>query len=172
MTSILTLEHIDPRKHPLVCGLRVPHNEVIADSSYNYSKSADFVPYRASIYPAPSNPGDICEFCIQGEWVIDAFITGEWWKMEALRIRNRFKVNGGPPRANWEARIQIHEDKWNCKIIICSGDGTLRKYSQAVRLCSHEAPRPTELWRLIKEPRKHCCRTHQNISQNQRRFGK
>jgi hypothetical protein len=48
----------------------------------------------------------------------------------------------------------------------------LRKYSIATRLCSHEPPRPMELWRLVREPRKYCCRTHQNVSQNQLRFGK
>lgn len=172
MQEQLTLEHIDPRNHPLVCGLKNAENEVVADATYNYSKSANFVPYRVFKYPAPVHPGDLCEFCINGDWVVDHFITGSWWKQEALRLRNFYKVNGGPPRVNWENRIKIHEERWNCKIIVSSGDGILRKHSQAVRLCSHESPRPTELWRLVREPRKHCCRTHQNISQNQRRFGK
>jgi hypothetical protein len=85
--NILTVEHIDPRDHSLICGLENELNEVIADASYNYSKCNRFVPYRVGLCDAPVHPGDFGEFLIEGEWVICLFAVkdGIWWR-ESLRI--------------------------------------------------------------------------------------
>lgn len=87
----ITLEHIDPISHPLVSGLRNDFNEVMAVGSYNYSKRNLFVPYKGV---APQNEGDVCEFLIKGEWMMTEFL-GEWWRMEAVRILQRFNKFGG-----------------------------------------------------------------------------
>jgi hypothetical protein len=83
----LSLEHLDPRNHSLVCGLRNEFNEIIADFYYNSGKQNRFVPYRVCDYPAPVNPGDLGEFLIDGEWKVCEFAVkgGEWW-VEANRI--------------------------------------------------------------------------------------
>jgi hypothetical protein len=85
MKSTLSLEHIDPLKHDLVCGLRNDHNEVIADITYNKSKTNRFVPYRVCTYNAPVSFGDIAEFLIKGKWVVCEF-GGDIWKKECRRI--------------------------------------------------------------------------------------
>ena len=76
----ISLEHIDPRNHPLICGLRNDHNEIFAEGSYNYAKHNKFVPYRVGEYPAPVNHGDIGEFLIRGSWHVCEFFR-EWWHM-------------------------------------------------------------------------------------------
>ena len=76
---MLTLEHIDPKKHSLVCGLDNMVNAIIADESYNKSKNNRFVPYRVCEYPAPVNFGDIGEFLIFNEWVVCEFGGDAWW---------------------------------------------------------------------------------------------
>lgn len=81
----LTQEHIDPIHSDHICGLRVEENEIMADASYNYGKSNKFVPYRIHSCAAPINPGDRCEFLIEGEWVICEFF-GEKWHAETRRI--------------------------------------------------------------------------------------
>ena len=81
----LTLEHVDPRNHHLVCGLKNEFNEILADYSYNCRKVNRFVPYRVCDYPAPVTFGDIGEFLIQDKWVICEFGGTEWW-IESGRI--------------------------------------------------------------------------------------
>lgn len=81
----ICLEHIDPVNSDHICGLRVPLNEILAEGSYNYAKTNKFVPYRVKDHPAPVNPGDLCEFLINGDWVVLEFYS-EPWHAEARRI--------------------------------------------------------------------------------------
>lgn len=81
----LTLEHVDPKTHSLVCGLCNDFNEVLADASYNYRKQNRFVPYRVKDYPAPVTFGDTAEFLVQGQWVVCEF-GGETWWAESNRV--------------------------------------------------------------------------------------
>ena len=90
---MLSLEHIDPRTHPLVCGLMNEITEILAEESYNKRKNNRFVPYRVCDYIAPVTFGDIGEFLINGEWVVCVFGGKEWWK-ESNRIGNA-QVEGG-----------------------------------------------------------------------------
>jgi hypothetical protein len=159
MTDI-TLEHIDPKVHPLISGLCNDFNEVLADASYNYAKRNLFVPYRVKDYPPPTNPGDLCEFLIRGYWTVTEFF-GDWWLMEARRLT--------PRRAkDWEVYIRAQEQQWSCHIIVCSPDGRLSQKHLAMKHCSHETSKPKPLHFLTK-PRVYCCRTHQNRTQNDKR---
>ena len=85
-SSDLTVEHIDPRKHSLICGFDkgplATNNEIIAVCAYNSSKCNRFVPYRVGVCEAPIHPGDFGEFLIDGEWVICTFAVkgGLWWR--------------------------------------------------------------------------------------------
>ena len=81
----ISLEHIDPVNSDHICGLRVPLNEIFAEGSYNYAKANKFVPYRVKDHPAPVNPGDLCEFLINGDWVVLEFYSDPW-HAEARRI--------------------------------------------------------------------------------------
>jgi hypothetical protein len=76
---MLTIEHFDPRKHPLVCGLDVEENVSVVDESYNKRKTNRFVPYRVKEYNAPRFFGDTGEFLIKNEWVVCEFGGTEWW---------------------------------------------------------------------------------------------
>lgn len=90
---MLTLEHIDPRTHPLVCGLKNTFNEVLAEETYNKRKNNRFVPYRVCGYPAPVTFGDLGEFLVEEDWVVCEF-GGEVWWAESNRIGNA-QVEGG-----------------------------------------------------------------------------
>ena len=76
---MLTVEHFDPRKHSLVCGLDIQENITVVDESYNKRKTNRFVPYRVCEYGAPQLFGDVGEFLILGEWVICEFGGDAWW---------------------------------------------------------------------------------------------
>jgi hypothetical protein len=168
---MLTLEHLDPKQHPLICGLCNEHNEILADASYNYSKGAGFVPYKISdLYPAPENPGDIGEFLIRGGWMATEFL-GEWWWIASNEILVQAKCRGGPPRVDWPQRIKSQEDRWNCKILVCSPTGRFTKRSLAIKICPHEVSKPKPLWFLTRD-RIYCCRTHQNRSLNAKKSAK
>lgn len=80
-----SLEHIDPRKHHLVCGLKNQHNEVLADLTYNKAKNNRFIPYRICECNAPVYFGDICEFLIKDKWVVCEF-GGPEWRKECRRV--------------------------------------------------------------------------------------
>ena len=158
----LTLEHIDPRNHQLVSGLKNDFNEVLADASYNYSKADYFLPYRVNKYPAPLNPGDLGEFLIQGEWVVTQFM-GEWYLHEALKHsarRKGLKNYGKDVTEMWEARIQEYEQRTNTHVIVCSWDGKLSKNNPVRRKCEHELSKVLSLWVAIKGP--NCCRFAHN----------
>jgi hypothetical protein len=81
---MLTVEHFDPRKHPLICGLDVQENISVVNESYNKRKTNRFVPYRVKEYGAPKFFGDIGEFLIKSEWIICEFGGPEWWEESGL----------------------------------------------------------------------------------------
>jgi len=85
--NTLTLEHIDPRHHHLICGLENNDNEILATLSYNARKTNRFVPYRVCDYDAPINFGEMGEFLINGSWTVCEFGGSEWWN-ETNRIGN------------------------------------------------------------------------------------
>ena len=102
----ITLEHIDPLDHSLICGLKNDHNEVLAPAFYNYSKTNLFLPYRVCAYPAPRDKGDLCEFLIRGEWQVTEFL-GEWWWHEANKFSNARKFGRvGSSTELWENRLR------------------------------------------------------------------
>jgi len=158
----LTLEHIDPRNHTLVTGLKNDFNEILADASYNYSKSDSFLPYRIKDYAAPINPGDIGEFLIQGEWVVTPFM-GEWYLHEALKHsarRTGLMHYGTDNTSIWEERIREYEKRTNTHVIVCSWDGKLAKNHQVCRRCEHKLSKILSLWVAIKGS--NCCLTPHN----------
>lgn len=83
----LSLDHIDPlfdrkkKKHgfSLVCGLHCLANLTETSFRLNVQKSDAFVPFRVKDHPAPTQPGDLCEFWIDGEWKVVPFLGEEWW---------------------------------------------------------------------------------------------
>ena len=153
----LTLEHIDPRNHTLVSGLKNDFNEILADASYNYSKSDSFLPYRAKDYPAPTNPGDVGEFLIQGEWVVTPFM-GEWYLHESLKYsarRSGLMHYGTDNTSMWEERIKEYEQRTNTYVIVCSWDGKLAKHHPVRRRCEHKLSKVLDLWVAIKGS--NCC---------------
>ena len=163
----LTLEHIDPKDHQLVCGLKNKQNEIIADASYNYSKSNLFLPYRCRDHPPPINKGDLCEFLIQGEWQVTEFL-GEWWWHEANKFSNARsfgRTKSSTPL--WESRIQDLEARFNVQIIVCSWDGELRKAHLCRRRCSHTLSKVYQLWVTCNSTSFCCqleaCRTNNQI---------
>ena len=83
----VSLEHIDPIRHSLICGLRNDLNEILASLSYNARKTNRFVPYRVCEHPAPVTFGDMCEFLIEDEWVVCEFGGDIWWA-ESNRVGN------------------------------------------------------------------------------------
>ena len=91
-----TVEHIDPRNHSLVCGLKGMENEIICDHSWNSAKQNRFVPYRVCEFSAPINSGDLGEFFINGEWIVCEFAVkdGLWWA-EANKIGCGSSTKGG-----------------------------------------------------------------------------
>lgn len=152
LTDKLTLEHIDPISHPLICGLKCPENEVLADASYNYTKRNLFVPYRDK---PPLHPGDLCEFFIRGSWMLTEFY-GEWWWMEAVSILQDHNRYGGPPRVDWEERIRRVE-QLGCHVIVSSASGRLSKQMPCVKICKHGSVGPMPLW-YIKNTKQYCCK--------------
>lgn len=152
----LTLEHIDPKSHSLVCGLSNEHNEVMADASYNYSKVNLFLPYRCRDHPPPVNKGDLCEFLIQGEWQVTEFL-GDWWWHEANKFADSRKFGRTESTTPiWEERIRALEKKHDVHIIVCSWDGELRKAHLCRRRCSHGWSRIYQLWVTCKST-SFCC---------------
>ena len=173
MADELTLEHIDPQSHDLICGLKNEHNEVIADASYNYSKANLFLPYRVCEFPAPINPGDICEFLIQGEWQTAEFL-GEWWWHESNKFNNARKFGrAGSSTQMWENRLQEIEKSHGVHVIVCSWDGELRKNHLCRRQCEHKLSKPVHLWVTCKST-SFCCqiKSCQNSSHQTTKFKK
>lgn len=159
-TADLSLEHIDPIDHLLVCGLKVTLNEVIAEASYNYSKANLFVPYRIHDYPAPVHPGDLGEFWINGGWVVTEFI-GEWWWHEANKLSNARTFGRGSnfdSTPMWESRITQVENEFGVHIVVCSWDGQLRKAHMCRKFCPHHGYSSNyPLWMAVNG-QTFCCR--------------
>jgi hypothetical protein len=78
-------DHIDPRNHHLVCGLKQETNEITVTETYNKHKKDRFIPYRVKDYPSPEVFGDVAEFLVRGEWVVCEF-GGKEWKRECRRV--------------------------------------------------------------------------------------
>ena len=93
LSDVITVEHIDPRTHHLICGLENEFNEIMADHSYNSRKTNRFVPYRVCEHNAPVTFGDYAEFLIEDEWVVCEFGGAVWWA-ESNRIGNSCTVGG------------------------------------------------------------------------------
>jgi len=75
------IDHIDPEKGRLVCGLDVKVNLRLMDWDENNKKSNRFVPYRVvSGIPLHQELGDWGFFLIQGEWRFCQFMGREWWE--------------------------------------------------------------------------------------------
>ena len=95
-SDTLTLEHIDPRNHSLICGLKTLENELLCDHAWNSAKQNRFVPYRVCIHSAPINPGDVGEFLINGKWQVCEFaVKGGLWWAEANKIGCGSSTKGG-----------------------------------------------------------------------------
>lgn len=133
----LTLEHIDPRDHPLIKGLENEFNEVLAEGSYNFGKCNKFVPYRVKDYPAPVNPGDIGEFLIGVDWHICEFF-GEWWKTEAIKILRDFELQkSGQTTEFWSTELDEYVSRSGAHVICCSYDGKIGGLTLAKKTCKH-----------------------------------
>lgn len=100
----VSLEHIDPIRHTLICGMRNDLNEILASLSYNARKTNRFVPYRVCDHPTPVTFGDMCEFLIEGEWVVCEF-GGEIWWSETNRVGN------ATTHRNWLGKKHTEETK-------------------------------------------------------------
>ena len=79
-------DHIDPlygeKTHgfSLVCGFHCLVNLTELEQRSNTRKSDAFVPYSVCDHAAPQNPGDVCEFWIDGNWMITEFLGDDWWR--------------------------------------------------------------------------------------------
>jgi hypothetical protein len=106
-----TIEHFDPQKHSLVCGLDVKLNLSVVEESYNKSKTNRFVPYRVCDYSAPQFFGEIGEFLIKDEWVVCEFGGPEWWEES-----NRLGCSQSNRKRHFEAtRVFFDGSKWSKK---------------------------------------------------------
>ena len=100
------LDHIDPRNGKLVSGLDVPENLIALGHIPNSVKGNRFVPYRVEAFAAPRALGDMCEFLINGEWLVCEF-GGKTWRKESNRIGNH-SVDGGKA----QGRINVENGHW------------------------------------------------------------
>jgi hypothetical protein len=133
----ISLEHIDPRKHPLVSGLTNDLNEIFASVSYNAHKNNWFVPYRVHDYPAPVTFGDIGEFLIQDFWCVVEF-GGEWWMNEARRIMSILSPRRhAKSQQQWESEIAAKETELGIHVIVCSPNGLISHKQRCSISCSH-----------------------------------
>lgn len=157
----ITLEHIDPRKSPLVSGLTNDPNEILATRSYNSHKNNWFVPYRVCDYPAPVTFGELGEFLIQGYWCVVEF-GGEWWMNEAKRLMS---IHHPRPHAisteEWISRIETKEEELGVHIIVCSPNGIITSKSRCSKSCSHHVTRDG-LSQILGG--KSCCRKGRDFS--------
>ena len=141
-----TIDHIDPRNHTLICGLRTTLNEVEVSYSYNSRKTNHFVPYRVFGFPAPNYFGDMAEFLINEEWVVCEFGGKKWWE-ESNRVGNNHTTPASEKQKE-VARItgarNVREgivskagkvgsaQRWKCTLTgFVSNAGNLAKYHRA-----------------------------------------
>lgn len=100
----MEFDHIDPeypayswekgiKNYQLICGWRCLANLCELTPSDNCKKCDAFVPYRVKDLKAPSKPGDMCEFLIDGEWKVCEFLGKEWW-FQASEIGYGKIING------------------------------------------------------------------------------
>jgi hypothetical protein len=93
------VDHIDPLKSELICGLDISLNVIESCLKYNKAKSNAFVPYRVCSLPPPQKIGDMAEFLINDNWVVCKFGGSKWWK-EAKKL--------GYSRTNTRGSFWIH----------------------------------------------------------------
>lgn len=157
----ISLEHIDPRKHPLVSGFEKDPNEILASVSYNARKNNWFVPYRVCDYPAPVTFGDIGEFLIQDFWCVVEF-GGEWWMNEAKRLMSI--LNPRPhakSQQQWESEISSKETELGIHVIVCSPTGLISNKLRCSASCSHGT---THFQLNQLGSRQSCCRKGRDFS--------
>jgi hypothetical protein len=81
------IDHIDPRwkegrDYQLVCGLDCALNYCERETKFNTAKSNRFLPWRYcpnEIGTIPVEQGDLCQFLVEGEWVLMEFLSEEWF---------------------------------------------------------------------------------------------
>ena len=78
-------------------------------------KGNRFVPYRVEAFAAPHALGDMCEFLIDGEWLVCEF-GGKTWREESNRIGNH-SVDGGKA----QGRINVENGHW-ARIKVLGGE--------------------------------------------------
>lgn len=93
------VDHIDPLKNELICGLDISSNVIESCLKYNKAKSNAFTPYRVCSLPPPQKFGDLAEFLINNEWVVCSFGGNKWWK-EAKKL--------GYSRTNTRGTFWVH----------------------------------------------------------------
>jgi hypothetical protein len=108
------VDHIDPLKSELICGLDVSSNIVESCLKYNKAKSNAFVPYRICSLPAPIKFGDAAEFLISGEWVVCKFGGNKWWR-EAKNL--------GYSRTNTRGTFWIHNPSTGKELMVTEEGG-------------------------------------------------
>ena len=121
----VSLEHLDPINHTLICGLRNNHNEILATVSYNARKTNRFVPYRVCDYSAPVTFGDIGEFLIEDTWTACEFGGDIWWA-ESNRIGNACTMPKPPEQCSKAGKLG-----GKAAAITQRQNGQLAKFSEA-----------------------------------------
>ena len=164
---MLTVEHIDPRKGALVCGLGVKKNLIIVDESYNKRKTNRFVPYRIKEYPAPVNFGETGEFWIKNSWVTCKFGGEEWWE-ESSKIgcsQNSKKRNF--PDAT---RVFFDGDRWKKETRQKMSDSALKPSAQPPHKKAAQSKAVSET-NAKRQPCPHCGKLMNigNLTQHIRR---
>ena len=109
------LDHIDPEKGRLVCGLDDKINLYLMDWYENHKKLNRFVPYRIDDrIPVHQAPGDWGFFLISGEWKLTQFMGSEWWEesekighnLSSDRQSKRGKVGGAKGKGRPNSKTQ------------------------------------------------------------------
>lgn len=103
------VDHIDPLKNELICGLDVSLNVIKSCLKYNKAKSNAFVPYRICSMPPPQKFGDMAEFLIEDKWVICEFGGNKWWK-EAKKL--------GYSRTNTRGTFWVHNPSTGKELMV------------------------------------------------------
>lgn len=169
----LEFDHIDPEYPPyswekgvknyqLVCGWRCLSNLCELSPSENSRKCDAFVPYRVKEKKAPSNPGDVCEFLIDGEWKICEFLGPEWW-LQASEIGYGKIING---RKNSRTQTAREATRKRCKGSRMANDG-----QRNVRLMpGQELPEGWNYGLVSSSKRNHGSRSWCNNGKEDRRY--
>ena len=139
----VSLEHLDPITHTLICGLRNNHNEILASLSYNARKNNRFLPYRVHDYSAPVTFGDVGEFLVEDVWTVCEFGGDIWWK-ETNRIGNAtnnkilsFEVRSAAGKKGGKAAAVTQRANGQLKKFRESGTAAVRKRVRVTNLSTN-----------------------------------